>query len=201
MASEDDANLIMSELADESESAPLVPQRNTGHERAVRYFRTVWRWSLDNILLLLTITSVVVGTIIGLGTKTALDITEIEGPSDSTRVAYELIKFPGEIFLRMLKMLILPLIVFSLIAGLGSLEAKVAGTLGWKTIVYYLTTTILAIMLGLLLVLTIKPGDKHKNSPSCNNATVVDSEHLDTLDSILDLLRCVSVCVSGECLH
>ena len=42
------------------------------------------------------------------------------------RVAVEIIALPGELFLRMLKMPILPLIIFSLMAGLGSLDTRVA---------------------------------------------------------------------------
>ena len=82
----------------------------------------------------------------------------------------ELLSLPGELFLRMLKMLILPLIMFSLMAGLGSLDTKVAGTLGWRTVLYYMTTTLIAVVLGLTLVMVIQPGgrgkvDKHVITP------------------------------------
>ncbi len=178
-------------MADDSfsESAPLVSQPHQTRERAVDCLKTTGRWALNNLLLLLTIASVLVGVIVGASVREAVDITEITGPKDPTRVAYELIKFPGEIFLRMLQMLILPLIVFSLLAGLGSLETKVAGSLGWKTVVYYLSTTGLAIVLGLTLVLAIQPGSRFHIARDCDNETVVRNGHLATLDSILDLIR------------
>ena len=72
----------------------------------------------------------------------------------------ELLSLPGELFLRMLKMLILPLIMFSLMAGLGSLDTKVAGALGWRTVLYYITTTLIAVVLGLTLVMVIQPGGR-----------------------------------------
>lgn len=162
-----------------TESAPLVHQQRGKHKRALNCLIITGKWLLTNLLLLLTIASVVVGVVVGLSVKEAYPARE----------AVELIAFPGEIFLRMLKMLILPLIVFSLIAGLGSLEARVAGALGWKTVLYYGTTTVLAVALGLLLVMTIQPGSKFTES-ECNNSTGSSaSNELDTLDSILDLVR------------
>lgn len=180
-----------------SESEPLVPQRRQTRDHAVGCLKSTGRWSWENLLLILTIASVVVGVVLGLSVREAVDVSEIEGPEDPRRVAYELLKFPGEVFLRMLQMLILPLIVFSLLAGLGSLEAKVVGSLGWKTVVYYFSTTGLAIVLGLTLVLTIRPGSKDIEG-DCNNATVTTTDHLATLDSILDLIRCASTC-AGAC--
>jgi len=90
--------------------------------------------------------------------------------------------------LRMLKMLILPLIVFSLIAGLGSLESKVAGSLGWKTILYYFSTTVMAICLGLILVVSIQPGGRLKLF-ECSNSTHGNGVQLELVDTILDLIR------------
>ena len=90
----------------------------------------------------------------------------------------------------MLKMLILPLIIFSLMAGLGSLDTRVAGALGWRTVAYYFTTTILAIVLGLILVMVIRPGARGRVDKPCDNSTFsVQGHELETLDAILDLLR------------
>lgn len=67
--------------------------------------------------------------------------------------------FLGTLFLNALKMLIVPLIVASLItgvAGIGSGEAL--GRLGIKTLLYYLSTTTLAVLLGLSLANLLSPG-------------------------------------------
>lgn len=164
-----------------SESAPLVRQRKETREKVERALKALGKWALTNLLLLLTIASVIVGIIVGVSVREA----------NPSRVAIELIAFPGEIFLRMLQMLILPLIIFSLIAGLGSLDTKVAGALGRRTVLYYGLTTVLAVSLGLLLVITIKPGGRHAIEKSCDNSSsaVNNMERLDTLDSILDLIR------------
>lgn len=65
----------------------------------------------------------------------------------------------GDLFLKLLKMVIIPLIVSSIItgiAGIGSPESL--GRLGLKTIGFYMFTSLLAILLGLFLVNLIKPG-------------------------------------------
>ena len=174
------------EEADNSstESSPLVINGD-GRGRCLRVARSVARVLLANLLLVLTIGSVVVGVIIGLPSREARYTLSDESYS----LMVQLLGFPGEIFIRMLQMVILPLIIFSLIAGLGSLEAKVAGSLGWKTVLYYFSTTVMAIILGIILVVTIKPGGRGQQF-ECNNATSSSHGDLDTLDSILDLFRC-----------
>lgn len=65
----------------------------------------------------------------------------------------------GDLFLRLLKMVIIPLIVSSIItgvAGIGSSEG--IGRLGLKTISFYIFTSLFAILLGLFLVNMIRPG-------------------------------------------
>lgn len=67
--------------------------------------------------------------------------------------------FLGTLFLNALKMLIVPLIFTSIIAGIsGSGAADGLGRLGGKTLLYYLTTTLLAVLVGLALVNLIQPG-------------------------------------------
>ncbi|NQU86056.1 MAG: dicarboxylate/amino acid:cation symporter, partial [Mariniphaga sp.] len=69
------------------------------------------------------------------------------------------ISWMGDIFLRALKMVIIPLIFSSIISGVTSMgSGKNLGRLGLKTIIYYITTSTLAIVTGLFLVNLIKPG-------------------------------------------
>jgi len=66
----------------------------------------------------------------------------------------------GDLFLTALRMLIVPLILSSLIVGMGSLgDIRRAGRFGAMTLVYYLATTGLAVLLGMALVTLLRPGD------------------------------------------
>jgi len=69
------------------------------------------------------------------------------------------VSWMGIIFLKALKMLIIPLILMSIISGIANIgSAGNLGRLGLKTLLYYLMTSTIAIIIGLLLVNTIKPG-------------------------------------------
>ena len=65
----------------------------------------------------------------------------------------------GKIFLRLIKMLVVPLVFVSLLVGVFSLsDIKKLGRMGGKTLLYYTATTALAILIGLTLANIIKPG-------------------------------------------
>jgi len=65
----------------------------------------------------------------------------------------------GAIFLRLLKMIVVPLVFASLLVGVYSLgDSKRLGRLGGKTLLYYLATTAVAISIGLVLVNVVRPG-------------------------------------------
>ncbi len=66
--------------------------------------------------------------------------------------------FLGTLFLNALKMLIVPLIVSSIIAGMMELKPDMLGRLGSKTLLYYLSTSFVAIITGLLIVNLLQPG-------------------------------------------
>ncbi len=73
--------------------------------------------------------------------------------------AAEGIGFLGDLFLRLLKMIIIPLIFTSLVSGIASLgTARSVGRVGIRTIIYYTVSTTLAITVGLTLVNIIQPG-------------------------------------------
>lgn len=66
--------------------------------------------------------------------------------------------FLGTLFLNALKMLVVPLILAAIIAGTANLSGEGLGSLGLKTVVYYLTTTLLAVLVGLFVMNTFTPG-------------------------------------------
>lgn len=65
----------------------------------------------------------------------------------------------GELFLRALKMLIIPLILSSIISSITNIGGSSGlGRIGLKTVIYYLSTSIAAIITGLFLVNLFRPG-------------------------------------------
>lgn len=65
----------------------------------------------------------------------------------------------GTIFIRLLKFIAVPLVLFSIIGGVANLsDVSKLGRLGGKTLIAYMVTTFLAIFVGLFFVNTIKPG-------------------------------------------
>jgi proton glutamate symport protein len=72
---------------------------------------------------------------------------------------YSIYDFLGTLFLNALKMLIVPLIVSSIITGMaGTAHSGALGRLGGKTFLYYMTTSLMAILVGLLIVNIVAPG-------------------------------------------
>ena len=134
----------------------------------------------QNLLVVLIVSGASLGIIIGICINSS-----IQGIKQPNRyIAITCIGFPGELLIRMLKMLILPLIVCSLIVGLSSIDTKSSGKVGGRAIAYYLSTTALAAILGLILVSAIKPGKGMKHSINSS-----EQELVSPMDSFLDIVR------------
>lgn len=143
----------------------------------------IWRVLRQDILLFLIIIGVVVGFIVGAAANTS--VNDIVDPEKKATTVM-LIGFPGELFMNMLKMLILPLIVASLICALATLDSKATGKIGRRTVLYYLATTLLAVILGIVLVVSIRPGES--GSKQQTEQKRITGPHRN-LDSFLDLIR------------
>jgi len=71
----------------------------------------------------------------------------------------DIYSFLGALFMNALKMLIVPLIMSSIITGIAGIsDGGALGRLGGKTLLYYLTTSLLAILIGLTMVNLVSPG-------------------------------------------
>uniref|UniRef100_G3PUU0 Amino acid transporter n=1 Tax=Gasterosteus aculeatus aculeatus TaxID=481459 RepID=G3PUU0_GASAC len=129
----------------------------------------------QNGLLILSVLAVVIGCLLGFFLR-GKQLSEQE-------VKY--FQFPGELLMRMLKMLILPLVVSSLMSGLAALDAKCSSRLGIMTISYYLWTTFVAVVVGIVMVYMIHPGGAAQKEASEEGKKPMTS----SADALLDLIR------------
>uniref|UniRef100_A0A8C7EZN3 Amino acid transporter n=1 Tax=Oncorhynchus kisutch TaxID=8019 RepID=A0A8C7EZN3_ONCKI len=128
-----------------------------------------------NAFVIFTVAAVIIG--IGLGFALR--------PYKMTYREVKYFSFPGELLMRMLQMLVLPLLVSSLITGIAALDSRASGKMGMRAVVYYMTTTVIAVFIGIVMVLIIHPGkgskDEFKNQQKI--------EQVSPADAFLDLIR------------
>jgi Na+/H+-dicarboxylate symporter len=76
----------------------------------------------------------------------------------------------GTIFIRALKFIAIPLVMFSIIVGISSLkDINKLGRVGLKTLSVYLVTTVLAVSIGLIFVNLVRPGDAISEDQKIHN--------------------------------
>lgn len=111
------------------------------------------------------------------------------------------LSLPGEFFLRLLTVLIVPVITLSITSGVLNIgSAENLSRLGIKTLAYYMLTTALAVLTGLLLVNLIAPGAGAPMPAEASSAPVVAHAGIaDVLRSIVPL-NIVSAAAEGNVL-
>ncbi|XP_058507315.1 neutral amino acid transporter A [Solea solea] len=132
-----------------------------------------------NLLVILTVSGVLVGVGLGMLVRNM----------DLTRAQMTYFAFPGEMLLRMLKMIILPLVVCSLISGAASLDPRSLGKLGGIAVGYFLVTTLIASGIGVTLAFIIQPGVGAGGLNTNNLGLESINSDKETADSFLDLVR------------
>jgi len=137
----------------------------------------------SNALTIATLLGVIIGICLGVGLKSS--------DSKWTKRKAMYIGYVGELFLRMLKCIIIPLIIPSLIASIGSLNLRVSGKIGLRAVVYYMSTTVLAVILGIILVMAIRPGvtGDDGEGEAVDDSSKSDKRPVLTADTLMDLLR------------
>jgi len=121
--------------------------------------RFLW-WYFKTPLILRIIVSFVVGSLVGgmlwyLSQRTGG--TDVTGTTALEKVISYISPF-GQVFVHMLKMIVVPIIFFSLVVGASSLAISRFGRIGLKTILWYLFCSLVAAVLGTCLALAISPG-------------------------------------------
>ena len=107
-------------------------------------------WYFNINLLVRISTALIVGAITGI-------ILAYMPEKAASFVGYT--KIFGDIFIRLLQMIVVPVIFFSLITGAASIAPAQLGRVGLKTLVFYAVLVVVAITIGLGLSNILKPGD------------------------------------------
>ncbi|KAI0988405.1 hypothetical protein GJ496_003253 [Pomphorhynchus laevis] len=138
------------------------------------------------LLLITTMTGVISGIIIGIVLRQykCPQFTTEETKCLITRDAVFYLKFPGEILISLLKLIILPLIMTSMIASLCRMSSETSGKLGGLTFLMFIVTTFVSVIVAGTFTLLMKPGQR-KIYESDNNNTL----EARALDTILDIFR------------
>lgn len=101
----------------------------------------------------------------------------------------EYLGYIGQIYIGMLRALILPLVVSSLISALGNMDLSLSGTIGSRAVIYYMLTTVLAIILGIFLVVTIQPGSRLQEPIPSEKISIKNKNNHTIIDTFMDLMR------------
>ena len=105
----------------------------------------------SNKLAIASMLALVIGLILGTSLRYAQ-----EKSWSKRQVMY--VKYIAGLIIQMLKGLTAPIIVPSIIVAVGSLKPNYVGKIGGRALGYYIITTVIAVIVGINLVLLIKPG-------------------------------------------
>ena len=101
---------------------------------------------------------VIIGLILGAGLGIVINpSTGLVSESLSLSLANWL-DLPGQIFMRLVQMIMIPLIFASIISGIVSNTSENLKTFGIRLLLYFVFTTVIAITIGLAVILIMKPG-------------------------------------------
>ncbi|XP_062874283.1 solute carrier family 1 member 3a [Trichomycterus rosablanca] len=129
-----------------------------------------------NAFVILTVIAVIIGIILGFALR----------PYKMSYREVKYFSFPGELLMRMLQMLVLPLLVSSLITGMSALDSRASGKMGIRAVIYYTTTTVIAVFIGIVMVVIIHPG---RGGAKQHRQTQQGLEEVNAADAFLDLIR------------
>lgn len=104
---------------------------------------------------------ITLGMIVGLVVGIGVNALQADAPGAHEDIMWWAGFFGKDIFVGILKMLIAPLILASIVSGVTSLpDSRELGNIGWKTFGFYVMTTTIAVGIGIAMVLLISPGTR-----------------------------------------
>ena len=134
---------------------------------------------LKSKLLIVILISLIIGAVLGMlasayaSAETLKNLISISDPI-------------GNIFIRLLKMIVMPVIIFTLISGVSSISPKHLGIVGIIILLFYMITSVISSVFGLAVGNLIKPGlDLDLNMAMATTKEFVKPNFIDTLLSTI----------------
>ncbi|XKL63707.1 hypothetical protein PGB90_006071 [Kerria lacca] len=125
--------------------------------------------------------SILIGVLVGIAS--GLILRQFDLSDDVVSI----LAYPGEIFLRALKLIILPFIICCVIIGTTRLNISQNKNIALRVIIFFFLTTLFNVILGISLGLILNPGGMSTQLESSH--TALTTQKLSLLDSLLDVGR------------
>ena len=130
---------------------------------------------------------VIIGLILGAGIGVLFNpSTGILSENISLRLA-DWLDLPGQIFMRLVQMIMIPLVFTSIITGIVSNTSENLKTFGLRLLLYFIFTTTIAIIIGLVVTLILKPGKyifELGGFPNNGESQITPNEQTDLIGNI-----------------
>lgn len=134
---------------------------------------------------------VIIGLILGAGLGILINPSAGYVSEELSLSLANWLDLPGQIFMRLVQMVMIPLIFASIISGIVSNTTENLKTFGLRLLIYFVFTTFIAISIGLVVTLIMKPGQyifKMGGFPNSGEQLTEASEQTNLLENIPDTI-------------
>ncbi|RLD30071.1 MAG: dicarboxylate/amino acid:cation symporter [Bacteroidetes bacterium] len=101
---------------------------------------------------------VIIGLVLGAGVGILLNPSAGFVPENTSLWLANWLDLPGKIFMRLVQMIMIPLIFASIVSGIVSNSSGNLKSFGFRLLLYFVFTTAVAILIGIVITLIMKPG-------------------------------------------
>lgn len=134
---------------------------------------------LKSKLLIVILISLIIGAVLGM-------LASAYASAETLKKLISISDPIGNIFIRLLKMIVMPVIIFTLISGVSSISPKHLGIVGIIILLFYMITSVISSVFGLAVGNLIKPGlDLDLNMAMATTKEFVKPNFIDTLLSTI----------------
>ena len=130
---------------------------------------------------------VIIGLVLGAGMGVLLNPSMGLLSEDISLRLADWLDLPGQIFMRLVQMIMIPLIFTSIITGIVGNTSENLKTFGFRLLLYFIFTTTIAIIIGLVVTLIFKPGHyifELGGFPNSGKSQITPDEQIDLIGNI-----------------